>query len=270
MIRISFLPIASILLLFIATSFGEAKSDLYGESFRQIENRRIIMKPQNENSKQGDLQAIRASGAVYSIATRNRTPSVKPGGKVEIEVFLSGHGMPEKNKLFIGWSSPCIIDKKDVGVVTFCIKFATDKVTGKTQAVTGKSALQTYKLMPDGIIIILNKGYFSEKPLQPEDKEFSEFGVPYVISEYMWDNEPPILLSINTAKDALPGDYNVTLTFTYGNEQNLLQDHKVVQFHITSWWERNQGWVVIASSIIAFAALVITAIGTIFRIFPGS
>lgn len=228
------------------------------------------MNQQNENSKRGDLQAIKASGAVYSIVTRNRTPEINPGEKVEIEVFLSGHGMPEKNKLFIGWSSPYIIDEKDAGVVTSCIKFFTHKATGKTQPVSGKKFLQTHKLNPYGIVINLNKGNFLEIPLQPEDKEASEFEISWVMSENVWDNEPPILLSINTSKDAPPGDYDVTFAFTYGNEQNLLQDYKVVQFHITSWWERNQGWVVIASSIIAFAALVITAIGTIFRIFPGS
>lgn len=269
MIRISFLPIASILLLSIATSCEEAKSDSYEESFRQIENRRIVMNQQNENSKQGDLQAIRASGAVYSIVTRNRTPWINPGGKVEIEVFLSGHGMPEKNKLFIGWSSPYIIDEKDAGVVTSCIGFAVDKVTGKTQPVAGKPHLRTHKITPDNIIIILNKGYFSEMPLQPEDKEASESEIPRAMSEYTWDNEPPILLSINTTKDAPPGDYNITFAFTYGNEQSLLQDYQAVQFHITSRWERIQGWVVPIGIIIAFVSLLITAFGTISRICRG-
>jgi hypothetical protein len=51
----------------------------------------------------------------YRLVSRNRTPTVSPGGTVEIEMFLSGYGVPEKNKLHIQWSSPHVIDKKNPG-----------------------------------------------------------------------------------------------------------------------------------------------------------
>jgi len=225
------------------------------------------MKQQNENSKQGDLKTIKASGAVYSIITSNRTPSVRPGEKVEIEVFLSGHGKPKKNKLHIQWSLPYVINKEDPGFFISCIGSYLDEVTEKPQPCSGKSYVQKHRLNPTGITVILNEGQFLEISSQLEDSWVSEFGISPVMSEGMWDDEPPILLSINTTKNAPSGDYDVKFILTYGNEQNLLQDYKTVPFHITSRWERHKGWIVPTGVIIALVTLLLTAFGTFYRIF---
>jgi len=206
--------------------------------------------------------------AIYSIVTRNRSPRVNPGGKVEIEIFLSGHGVPDKNKLNIQWSSPYIINKKDPGNVILCLGSIDDK-TGKPS----KTLELPRPIDKIGMIISLNKLVFKEMPslARKGDKEAIETELRPVVSEYAWNEttggfDPPILLKVNIAEDVPQGDYDISFTFTYGNEQNLSQDHKSVQFHITSWWERNQGWVTPIGVSIAFISLLIATIGIIYRV----
>lgn len=200
---------------------------------------------------------------VYSLILRNRTPIVNPGETVNIEVYLSGYGIPEKNKLDIKWSSPYVVHDKNPGTVTYCIKLATDKTTGKSQPVTGNQFLESLNLESVGIDAILNQGFFFNNPTVAEvDKS----GFCPVVSENQWDKNPPLLLSLNTARNALSGDYDITFTFTYGSEQNIHQDYKLTQFHITSRWERNQAWITISATIVAFLALIATAIGSVWQI----
>jgi len=215
-------------------------------------------------SVQGAQQPVKPSGAIYSIVTRNRTPMVNPSGKLEIEFYLSGYGTPEKAKLNIQWSSPYVISEKP-GRVTYCLEPFFDKAENQW-----KSALITDDINPTGELTILDKRFFKEMPSLVKDpkkeKEAAEAELRPVRSEYSLDRHPPILWSINIASNAPSGDYDVALTLTYGNEQNLRQDYKTVPFHITSWWERNQGWVTPIGVSIAFLSLLIATIGIIYRV----
>jgi len=213
-------------------------------------------------------QHSKEDGVVYSIVTRNRNPRVHPGGKIEVEVFLSGHGVPEKNKLFVQMSSPYILNQNNVGVVISSIGCASNNVTGELRPVSGGQHVQTRELTPTTLIAILNKGYFLEIPVEVAGKPSNDWEIGRVMSEYLWDGHPPLLLSINTAKEAPPGDYEITFTFTYGNSQNLLQDYKAVQFHITSWWERHQALIAGIGLFIALASLVLTAVKTLLTTAP--
>lgn len=224
------------------------------------------MKSQHGKPQEGSWQPIEGSEALYSLVPRNRTPRVNPGETVEIEVFLSGHGVPEKNKLHVQWSSPYMINVQEPGTATYCIKVETNPVTGESQPRAGKMYLQTVKLDPTGRTIHLNNGYFLEVP-PTVDKEVSEFVLPRVMSELAWDEEPPILIKLNMAENARSGDYEVAFTFTYGSEHELLQDYKAVRFHITSRWERHQGWLTAAGVLLTLLALVATAVGTVWQIF---
>jgi hypothetical protein len=264
--RISYLFLAPIWLSSIIISLAAENSDIHDMPFKQIENRRIVMSPQDQNSKQGEQRINKATGAIYSIVSRNRTPRINPGGKVEIEIFLSGYGMPENNKLYIQWSSPYIINRKDVGILTSCIAFIEDRTTGKTQPAAGNKFADSpdnppLRLLPTGATIILNRGYFSDDPVFSKDKGASKSKLVPIMAESSWDDLPPLYLKLNTAKDAPSGDYDISFIFTYGDSQNLLQDYKLVQFHITSWWERNQGWVVPIGVVIAFFSFINAAFG---------
>jgi len=158
--------------------------------------------------------------------------------------------------LDIKWSSPYVINSKDPGVLTYCIKLATDKVTGKSQPVTGKPYLQPCPLTPIGMDVNLTFAYFMDNPRVK--------GIPsgfnFIVSENEWDENPPILLSLNTDEHAPSGDYNITFTFTYGDNQKVLQDYKTTQFHVTNWWERSQTWIQISAVAIALISLMVAAI----------
>ena len=180
-----------------------------------------------------------ATEAIYSIDAHVRHPEINPGQAVEIEVYLSGYGIPEKTKLMIIWSSPYVIDENDPGKITylkgydisggnFTVLFAdiplnVGNITGTSGAWLVPS-LATF----EPAVALLPKDF-------PED-----IGLKMVMGETNWNGNPPILVKLNTRKGASAGDYQVKFTFTYGDETNLKQDFKTVEFHVTSYWERNQ------------------------------
>lgn len=214
------------------------------------------MESQNEHLQQVGPQNIGGQKVAYSLTTRNRNPVVDPKKTMQIEVFLSGYGMPEKNKLFIQWSSPDVINQNRPGELVGSIKCAIDPDTGKMWPIVGEKGLETIKLDPVGGVGSLNRGYFLDA-----QREYMDVDLPHVISEYAPDplRAPPLLLRLNIDKDAPAGDYEVVFVFTYGKEQELMQDYKSVPFHVTSRWERNQAYVYISAVIIAFITLVTTA-----------
>jgi len=90
----------------------------------------------NANLPRGNLESIGnstqignasedawATEAIYSIDAHVRHPEINPGQAVEIEVYLSGSGIPEKSKLMIIWSSPYVIDENDPGKITRLIGY---------------------------------------------------------------------------------------------------------------------------------------------------
>lgn len=201
-----------------------------------------------------------STGYAYSLILRNRTPIVNPGRTLEIEVFLSGFGVPPKNKLYIQWSSPYIIDQKNSGSYASNIVTATHKVTGKMEVGTGKTYVQTQNADKYGVTIYFSQGYFFVNPrLTGEYSSSFKQGV----SEVEWDDEPPLLLKLNISPDAPSGDYDISSAFTYGDDQHILQDFKTVPFHITNRWERNQGWIEFVVAAIALVSLVIAAVSLI-------
>lgn len=215
------------------------------------------MDSQNEQPQQLSQQPIGGQRVAYSLTTRNRNPVVDPGETMEIEVFLSGYGMPEKNKLFIQWSAPVVINQNRPGELVTSIKCATDPATGNMWPIVGEKGLHSTKLDPVGLVGSLNRGYFLVA-----HSEYDEFGLGPVISEYAPDplRAPPLLLRLNIDQDAPSGDYEVAFIFTYSKERELMQDYKAVPFHVTSRWERNQEYVYLGAIIIAFITLVITGI----------
>lgn len=187
---------------------------------------------------------------------------------MEIEIFLSGHGMPEKNLLSVKWSSPYVIYEADPGDLKWSIMCLTDLNTGEMkpqvgigvgemEVAAGKGFENMVKVGRIGVELNLNRGHF----LEVENQAVPEFGMRCVVAERVYPPhyQPPLLLRINTATDARSGDYEVTFVFTYGDKDWWQQDYKGVKFHVTSWLERNR-WLPITGVIIAFLSLVVTAI----------
>jgi hypothetical protein len=201
--------------------------------------------------------AIDQSPVVYSLVLRNRTPVINPGDSLGIEIFLSGYGVPKKNKLDVKFSSPYVVNIKNPGTLTAGISVLLNATTGEIiRPITDLP--KTYKLDEVGADVTLNYGFFLSMP----DTKFNSNEVDQIVSETEWNGSAPILLTINTSNDAPSGDYDVIFTFTYGDEQLLSQDQKVAHFRITSWWERNEWWITIIGVILAFIAVAPSLINT--------
>jgi hypothetical protein len=181
-------------------------------------------------------QSDNNSNCVYSLVIRNTTPTIKAGETLEIEVFISGYGIPSKNKLNIFWTSPYVIDPNNPGTIEI-------------------GGYKPIGLDPNGFITVLPSEIFSISTII---KPPPDYGLPLVRSETSLSGKYPILLKLNTSKTAPSGDYDITFVFTYSDNQSMYQSYETTQFHISSLWERNQLWITITAASIAFVSLIIT------------
>jgi len=207
------------------------------------------------------LPSVKDREPLYSIATRPRNYSVKRGDNVEIDIYLTGLGIPDEGKIFILFSSPNIIDVASKGVLTSCIQFSPKKLKGKDTItpVSGEKYVERFDLDPNGVTIHLNKGYFLPVPKLP----IVSRGQPLmaeVMAEKQFDGYDPISVSLKTLSKAKSGDYKIDIALTYRYKSTLKQASKTVDFRITSWWDRNQWWILTAGAIIALISLILLAI----------
>lgn len=204
------------------------------------------------------------SQCAYSLILRNTSPIIDPGRTLRVEVYLSGYGTPEKNKLSMNWSIPDVIDDKDPGSVVHCVKATVDTATGKPKPLAGQVYTESRTIGKNGMEVVLNEGHFLDVP---NLEGLPKHGFSPVIAESGSGTSPPLLLSLKTAEHAPSGDYDVTFVLTYSSGQSIHQDCKSTQFHVTSWWDRNQAWIALCATLAALAALILTAVGAVWQIF---
>lgn len=191
----------------------------------------------------------------YSIVTRARNYDMKGGDSIEIDIYLTGLGIPEANKLILVWSSPNIIDASSPGVATYCIREPIlKKLNDKDMIVPVASdqLVDHVELGPAGVILNLLKAYFLPVPKSKE--QFA----PQVMAERNSAGYPPISISLKTLRKAKSGNYKIDIVLTYRYRKSVKQASDEVKFHITSWWDRNRAWVVTTGTVIAFVLLVLT------------
>jgi len=203
------------------------------------------------------LPKVKDVEPTYSIVTRARNHNIKGGDSIEIDIYLTGLGIPAANKLVLVWSSPSIIDATSPGVSKYTIQEVTKKLNGKDMIapVAGGEYIDRFKLGPDGITIHLNKGYFLPVP------KYEEIYMPQIVGERIHEGYPPISISLKTLRKAKSGNYKINIVLTYRYQSIFKQASDKVEFRITNWWDRNQRWVGIAgivSAIIAFILLLLT------------
>jgi hypothetical protein len=202
----------------------------------------------NANRLLGNLELIgnstqigNASDPVYSIDACFTNADISGNDTLHLEIFLSGWGIPEYNKLYINWTAPGVINQDNPGNWT---------VWGYPKETFGSSYAHS-------MYIILPKEAFAAFESLPQGSE--DYGINLIYAEHDENNQPPIMINLNTVKHAHSGNYPVQLTFTYGNATNLKQDYKEVQFHVLSRWERwQERWLTIGGLIVASVAFLVT------------
>jgi len=206
------------------------------------------------------LPLVKDLEPIYSIVARARSHRVKGGDDIKIDIHLTGVGIPDANKFIFLWSSPNVIDSSKEGDCVWCTR-VLEKIGDKdvTFPLAGKAYLEYLKLDATGTMLHLHKGFFLPWPMLPPPKG-TQPDLPIIVAERDSQGRCPISISLKTLGKAKPGDYTVDLVFTYRHNNIVKQASDNVEFHITSRWDRNQGWIITAGSVIAFILLVLTVV----------
>jgi hypothetical protein len=198
--------------------------------------------------------------AKYLLMPNLLTPEVNPGKAIEFEIFITGGGPVEENKLYLTWPS-AIINKEDAGEVTTCIKTELDTSTGCMRPISGENCLQTFPCTALlGKTLRLSTGFFLEKPGEQTGL------LSRRMAELKWDDHPPALVKLNTDKEAPSGDYDIGLALSYSSGDDIEITKETVKVHIRNWVERHPRIVgvsvvaTIAAFIVSVAATIISAI----------
>jgi hypothetical protein len=148
-----------------------------------------------------------------------------------------------------------LVNLNNPGIVVTCIQLDTDDTTGLSQPIGGQY-LETTNLDTTGINLYLSPAFFYNVPQDSLQSTVPANGFSQLMGEADWNNNPPILLKINTSPKASSGDYNISFIFTYGDGQNVLQDVQTTQIHVSSTWERIEMPLSIIAIVIALISLV--------------
>lgn len=200
------------------------------------------------------LPKVKDMEPIYSIVTRARNYNIKGGESIEIEIYLTGSGIPQANKLVLVWSSPNVIDASSPGIATTIIKGYPTKVNGEDITVPlATEEEQRIELSPDGIIFELPEAFFLPVPKGEERL------IPQIMAERNFAGYPPLSISLKTLNKAKSGDYKIDIALTYRYQNIFKQASDKVEFRITNLWDRNHWWILPASVIIAFISLLVVA-----------
>ena len=196
----------------------------------------------------------------YSVVARARSHRIKGGDDIKIDMHLTGVGIPDASKLIFLWSSPNVIDSSKEGDCIWCTRLLGGEIGGKDVIfpLAGEESFHV-ELDATGTMLHLHKGFFLPWPILTAPKG-RQLDLPIIVAERDSKGRCPISISLKTVRTAQPGDYTVDLVLTYTHRSTVKQASEKVEFHITSWWERNQWWIITAGSVIAFVLLVLTVI----------
>jgi len=206
------------------------------------------------------LPSVKDIEPIYSIVTRARRQRIKGGEDIQLDIYLSGLGIPDANKCFLSWSSPDIVDTSSVGRCTHCTKLVTQKKNGKELLfpIASKDNVEHGELDPNGLWVSFTKAHFLPRPTLPIGEK-GETELPMIMAELTTtDVGPALSISLKTLRKAKSGDYAIDAIFTYKFRNILRQASDRVTFHVTSWWDRNEALILTVGSVAAFILLVVT------------
>lgn len=176
----------------------------------------------------------------YSLVTRVLTPAVDPGARLEFEVYLSGHGELEQNKLAI-YYPPGLVNRHDSGHYVF----------RKTAGIEGDSSGGRHRMRRRRIAPPIDV-------LQLEVESFSPVkGTSIVQSEVRGDKKgPPLLVRANVSPECPPGEHPIVLVFSYFDGAEWRTARDVVKVAVRGLLARHM-WLPVAAVVAAAMAAVL-------------
>ncbi len=174
--------------------------------------------------------------AKYVLMPKLLTPDVDPGTTIELEIFITGAGPVETNKLFLNYPS-AIVNKEDAGEVIASISTALETGTNRIiTPVAGNHYLTKFRCDAIGIVITITQGFFLENP---HDNPTKSGELRRIMAECKFDNHAPLLLKLNTSKQAPSGDHEIGLALSYSSSGEIEITKETVKVHIRNWVERH-------------------------------
>lgn len=223
-------------------------------------------------------------GPKYTLNPVLENPAIEPGDSIKIQLYISGWGAVNQNKLLIQYLSTELIDPDNPGTVGFSIKYAHDPDTWSLERMSPVEymesegtegvpiigeEMETGKLDSRGMIFNLGPEYFmastewtapeGEYPPRPQTDHpelLNEYILPALTTETTPEDYPPIELVLNT-QDCPPGDYVIRFIFTYTDESgDIYQETEEIQIHVKSHREILEPFPTIAGIIAVGIALI--------------
>lgn len=189
--------------------------------------------------------------------------TISPGDRIKVSHFISGYGYIDYKTAKIFYSSSANIIDESSSTVTH--GFLGDEQTNKT--IWGGLS---HELNSDVNSILILKSSIINEDTEKTANMFSKpenVNSPIIFFELILNNQtkksnPPILWSIKTKDDLLPGEYYLTYVFTYFNGEKWQNDKVELKIKVMTWYERKESTIQTWSYII----LIITILGFIFSI----
>ncbi|NHN46395.1 hypothetical protein G9464_02105 [Halostella sp. JP-L12] len=194
----------------------------------------------------------------YTLIPVPKKSNVDPGDPYEIDIYIVGHGHFSNSKLQVHYPFPDLItENEEKGELGHSIQ---------TIEASAYHTLQSRNTPPENHDIGAWGATAIFEPEMISPLRTTDYSYPQLSSEVTFAGCPFLQLKLYTSEDADAGDYPIHYTFTYGDNENVLQDHKKTMLHINNARERREPWVSRAGIIIVLVAtlsLLIQAWNTI-------
>lgn len=213
--------------------------------------------------------------SAYTLIPVCQDPDVSPGETLIVDLYISGIGDLDKNKLYINFANENLADKADPGEIKIGIGpqmieerlvptflDPEDLPSDNIYSVDGFGAIIG---LPSWITSIANQRDSGPKRLGDEDYEEIELQDPEVYDPILTetrDGIPPIRLELNIDSNAKPGDYTLVFVLVYdsGFMNKKYFDRREVQIHVNTLrerWEPYPTGFAVAGAVAAVLSLII-------------
>ncbi|MFD1644664.1 hypothetical protein [Haloarchaeobius litoreus] len=203
--------------------------------------------------------AVPEATSSFTLVALPQSASVNPGDELHIPLFICGYGLPDRHKLTVYHHHPDIFDGAHGAAVSPVNGIVDSEENEIRQIILGKEAFrqdmaETIQFHAVGTTFGVPDVFFVDDITWGRNMETPENQIegaeeilprlfPRTTAEAMTpDGEYPLLLTFDIDEDAEPGDYDIHLIFTYGDEEEVSNCHKIETIHVNSRRERLEPW----------------------------